>query len=768
MYFSGRFFCVARLVAVGVGLLFVLLCVCPAAPATAASTGPWTPPKNPADIPLPRSAKLSVDADDADNRVAIKAPAGSNEALRNVVLGVIEVLAGKHRQGAARLESALPLAGDMADVAAYYQGLGLYLADDPAGAVAALSGLAGRPSGSFLGHDALYLAVESAGRAGQYDKALTFAQAWLTEPEALLAPEIWLRAAVAATQLGNRRKADDFLRHLSLTWPNTKAAASGDALARTLCAAAAGNPETSPALSPDASPGASGDGDGPARIGCYDPDAPRNVLLRAEALVEKGSPQGALDLLTGKTGFDAGQAARAEYIRGKAQFRLRRPQAAAAAFVKAAEADPTATLAFWARYQEARCLWRSFDAQDGQRAEALLRQVLASPVRDDPLREVAARNLALFLVERGRFAEALEAATQLKGLAVPPELAAQGAALTAILRFVVGDMAGAVEDMTAFIKRFPEDDWSDGARYWRGKALAALGRPEEAAASWIEAVSRRPNTYYGGKSAAALAGFGPTRKTVVASPVIAAVRCPDASEPPSRQAQTALEKARTFADVGLPTLSEMLLEYESKTHPERADLAMAHIRAAVEAGRRTAALRTAWRTFGGCLLRGSAESLAPLRPALFPRAYEAQVRTALVGSGIKPDTIYSLIRQESFFEPSVVSGAGAVGLMQLMPETAKTVGRKLGIKVVREDLFNPAINIRLGVTFFRERVAREGSLAAALASYNAGENRVALWNTALAPLGEELFIELIPYTETRDYVRRITTNAMLYGRLYAH
>ena len=95
-----------------------------------------------------------------------------------------------------------------------------------------------------------------------------------------------------------------------------------------------------------------------------------------------------------------------------------------------------------------------------------------------------------------------------------------------------------------------------------------------------------------------------------------------------------------------------------------------------------------------------------------------------------------------------------------MPETAKTVGRKLGIKVVREDLFNPAINIRLGVTFFRERVAREGSLAAALASYNAGENRVALWNTALAPLGEELFIELIPYTETRDYVRRITTNAM--------
>jgi soluble lytic murein transglycosylase len=57
-------------------------------------------------------------------------------------------------------------------------------------------------------------------------------------------------------------------------------------------------------------------------------------------------------------------------------------------------------------------------------------------------------------------------------------------------------------------------------------------------------------------------------------------------------------------------------------------------------------------------------------------------------------------------------------------------------------------------------------LAAALASYNAGENRVAVWNAGFGGLGEELFVELIPYTETRDYVRRITTNAMVYERLY--
>ncbi|OLN25031.1 Soluble lytic murein transglycosylase precursor [Desulfovibrio sp. DV] len=94
------------------------------------------------------------------------------------------------------------------------------------------------------------------------------------------------------------------------------------------------------------------------------------------------------------------------------------------------------------------------------------------------------------------------------------------------------------------------------------------------------------------------------------------------------------------------------------------------------------------------------------------------------------------------------------------------MGKKIGIRPDRADLFSPVVNIRLGVAFFRERLAEEGTLAATLASYNAGQNRVAIWNAGFGRLGEELFTEFIPYTETRDYVRRITTNAMLYRRLY--
>lgn len=759
MCLPGIKYCFDRLCLVWIALVLTLPAFL-SGTAVAGEREPWSPPAAPDAIPLPRAARLGASLD----KTLRPAPGETNAAGYETVLGVNEVLAGRHREGATRLAAVGNRAGRLSDVAAFYQGLGLYLAGDAAGALAALSGLASTPGTSFLGRDALYLAIASAARTGDQARTLALAESWLTEADPQLAPEVWLRAAVAASALGQERKAFDFLRHLSLTWPASKAASAGNALAREMCAGkAAGAREAAPVPPGDA--GSPGLPDTEHGVG-YDPDAPANVLLRAEAMVEKGAPETALALLQGAHGFDAGQTARAEYVRGKALYRQRKFQAATAQFARAAALDPTAPLAGWARYHEARCLWRSFDPEDIVRMEALLRQVLAAPGRDDPLREVAARHLALVLAENGHFPEALAAAQTLRGLAVSPDLAAQGASLTAILRFVTGDMAGAVEDLDAFVARFPQDDWADGARYWRGKALLALGKPEEAAKAFLDALSRRPNTYYAGEAAEALAALGKAVPATVVSPVRGAPRCPGHVSPPSQKAEDALETARFLTASGLPALAEMELAFAGRAMPERADVAMAHIAAAEAMGRRGAVMRTAWRTFGGCLLRGTAEDLAPLRQALYPRAYEKFVIAALAGSAIHPDTVYSLIRQESFFDPKVVSGAGAVGLMQLMPDTARHVAHALKLKVTRQDLFNPAVNIKLGVAFFRERVETAGSLTAALAGYNAGQTRARLWTRNLGPLGETLFTELIPYTETRDYVRRITANAMMYRRLY--
>ena len=241
---------------------------------------------------------------------------------------------------------------------------------------------------------------------------------------------------------------------------------------------------------------------------------------------------------------------------------------------------------------EARCLWRSLDAEDTKRMEALLRQVLAAPGRDDRLREAAARHLSLVLTEQGRFPEALTAAEGLSGLAVSPDLAAQGASLTALLQLATGDFVKAEAGCAAFISRFPEDGWVDGARYWRGKALLALSRPAEAAALWRDVADGRPNTYYGGRAAAALAGLpaktaGLPAKTAGApippeQPGKTPLRCPDEPQPADPAVAAVLAAATALGQAHLPQLAEMLLDFSARRAPDRIDLALAHMGGHIE------------------------------------------------------------------------------------------------------------------------------------------------------------------------------------------
>jgi soluble lytic murein transglycosylase len=151
---------------------------------------------------------------------------------------------------------------------------------------------------------------------------------------------------------------------------------------------------------------------------------------------------------------------------------------------------------------------------------------------------------------------------------------------------------------------------------------------------------------------------------------------------------------------------------------------------------------------------------------LYPAPYDREVRTAARLSGLDPELIYSVMRQESLYRPDAMSSAGARGLLQMLPETARRTARAFSRpRPSPDDLFKPAINVPLGAAHLRELIDRfRGQTVVALAGYNAGPRAASRW---LPPQSVEpdVWIENIPYNETRTYVQRILWHNVVFGWL---
>jgi soluble lytic murein transglycosylase len=158
----------------------------------------------------------------------------------------------------------------------------------------------------------------------------------------------------------------------------------------------------------------------------------------------------------------------------------------------------------------------------------------------------------------------------------------------------------------------------------------------------------------------------------------------------------------------------------------------------------------------------------PYWEALFPKAYWADLRKYSVQNGLDPYLVASLIRQESEFNAQALSRANAVGLMQLLPKTGKTVAKQVKLKgYSAPKLFTPSINLELGTRYFKDMVDKyNGQFEYALAAYNAGSDRVGDWLGQGHYRDPQEFVESIPFTETREYVQAILRNANVYRQLY--
>ncbi len=151
----------------------------------------------------------------------------------------------------------------------------------------------------------------------------------------------------------------------------------------------------------------------------------------------------------------------------------------------------------------------------------------------------------------------------------------------------------------------------------------------------------------------------------------------------------------------------------------------------------------------------------------FPTPYREAIHTRAREAGLDAAVVFGLIRQESRFITDTRSAAGAAGLMQLMPATARWTAKKVGLNWRADMVTEPSLNLQLGAYYFK-RVLDDfaGSLTLATAGYNAGPGRPRKWRDG--PLMEPAaWAETIPFNETRDYVKKVLSNSVYYAALLA-
>jgi len=178
-------------------------------------------------------------------------------------------------------------------------------------------------------------------------------------------------------------------------------------------------------------------------------------------------------------------------------------------------------------------------------------------------------------------------------------------------------------------------------------------------------------------------------------------------------------------------------------------------------------LAASWQWYNRTIQAATRTSAYDALSLRFPLAYLDEIQHISMQTGVQRSLIWSVIRQESVFNASAISRSGALGLMQLMPKTANYIAKKSALnKVNEQELFRPSTNIQLGSLYLARLLKRfDNQPALAIAAYNAGPARVKRWQAQISSNDIRIWVELIPFNETRRYVQQIMAFSKVYDWL---
>jgi len=326
----------------------------------------------------------------------------------------------------------------------------------------------------------------------------------------------------------------------------------------------------------------------------------------------------------------------------------------------------------------------------------------------------------------------------------------------------------AVAQIETYIEKFPNSSYLQDALYWLGRSAERDHATARARGLYTKDVQRFPQTYFGLRAADRLKelGDGPIEPADVLAAIPDAPVVGDIGGPIPAAASSYWDRAQALRSIAFDASAELELRagYAATQSPR---LLLEAALSAIDAQHYAVGITLARVAYPQPEARKPADMTSEEASALYPLPYLPLVSRAATRNKVDPMLVAGIMRQESAFASEAVSYAGAVGLMQVLPKTAPHLARRMKLRYTRARLFDPEYNLDLGTLYLNDLLTQFGSPEAALAAYNAGEDRVIAWQGERKYSETPEFVESIPFSQTRDYVQIVLRNAAMYRLLSA-
>jgi soluble lytic murein transglycosylase len=425
-----------------------------------------------------------------------------------------------------------------------------------------------------------------------------------------------------------------------------------------------------------------------------------------------------------------------------------------------------------ALYQQARALRSSNRASDS----AVLTDKLISQFPRNPRAALSLNELSNYLSKAGRTAEAAARNRQMVTVFPRSEYAAEASYEIGFAAYQAKDYTNAARIFEQHLSsyRYPDSKYIGECAFFGGKTEEKLGNRARALALYEAVNERYPYGYHGimaGRHAAALRNADRSLRAEATAETDKMRRNIIYYEPAKETANDSVNihvtKADDFGAIWLEDLAAKEVNEALEQFPTSPRLNLRLAQSFANRGEYFQATLILRKGYPDIFSYKDEEVPKEGWEIMFPLFHWDTIKQEAKRYGIDPYLAAALIRQESVFNPTAVSRVGARGLMQLMPATGQLISRQQGGgSVTANDLFNPDLNIKLGMNYLAQMIGQLGKFEYAAAGYNAGPNRAKRWVAERGALDMEDWIETIPFSETRGYVQSVLRYAANYRRFY--